>query len=132
MKIFKTIVFLIIFIILGLLEVFMYWNSNLHSKAMKSENNVEKIELGSQLRRAVTSVSLNIAEGTGSQTKRKFKSYLHIARDSLYEVVAILKLFERLYSIKSTQEQELCNEVGRLLNGLIRSLSENRGPGTKD
>lgn len=44
-----------------------------------------------QLRRAATSVPLNIAEGS-SLTKKEFKSYLRRSRVSLYECVPLLNI----------------------------------------
>jgi four helix bundle protein len=44
-----------------------------------------------QLRRAATSVPLNIAEGS-SLTKKEFKSYLRRSRASLYECVPLLNM----------------------------------------
>ena len=45
----------------------------------------------SQLRRAATSVPLNIAEASGL-TKKEFKSYLRRSRASLYECVPLLEI----------------------------------------
>ena len=47
--------------------------------------------LTSQIRRAVTSVSLNIAEGSGSSSEKEFKRFLEIALRSDYEVMTCLE-----------------------------------------
>ena len=75
-----------------------------------------------QLRRSVFSISLNIAEGTGSGSDKEQIRFLFMARKSLYEVVSIIKILEQLYNIDSLQILDQINLVGKLLNGLIRSL----------
>ncbi|MFC1721750.1 four helix bundle protein [Patescibacteria group bacterium] len=82
----------------------------------------EKHELGSQLRRAATSIPLNIAEGSSSHSRKVFRQYLLTARGSLYEIVTILKLARRFYNIKTDKGLSSCSEVGRLLSGLVNSL----------
>ena len=79
--------------------------------------------LRDQLLRAVTSIALNIAEGCGALSDREFRRYLLLARKSLYEVVAILKIVERVYSIDTLQLHSALDEVGKMLNGLIRKLT---------
>jgi len=48
-----------------------------------------------QLRGAGMSMSNNIAEGSGSSSKKDFKNFLNIARRSAYEDANILILLER-------------------------------------
>lgn len=50
----------------------------------------EQFGLSDQLRRASTSVAANIAEGSGSSSKKDFAHYLDISIKSLYEVVSHL------------------------------------------
>ncbi|UCC61905.1 MAG: four helix bundle protein [Anaerolineae bacterium] len=52
----------------------------------------EDYGLKSQLNRAVNSISLNIAEGSGRGTDRAFNAHLGIALGSLFEVVSGLFL----------------------------------------
>lgn len=52
----------------------------------------ELFSLTDQLRRAVTSIPANIAEGSGSSSKRDFARYVDIAIKSLYEVVSHLQI----------------------------------------
>jgi four helix bundle protein len=85
----------------------------------------ERFELGSQLRRAVTSIPLNIAEGSGNPSRKVFKQHVTIARGSLYEVVAILKIINKVYRIDVKDSLVFCDNVGRLLSGLIKSLTTN-------
>lgn len=84
----------------------------------------EKNGLSDQLRRAVTSVSINIAEGSGAESDKEFLRFLHIARKSLFETIAILKLTEKIYlDCVDVKCYEQCDLVGKLLNGLIKKLS---------
>ncbi len=62
------------------------------SKKLPSD---ELFGLTSQLRRAAVSISSNIAEGSGSTTKKEFKKFLDIAIKSSLETVSQL-----LFAIK--------------------------------
>jgi len=55
----------------------------------------EKYNLSSQLKRASTSIALNIAEGSTSQTDREQARFLGMAIRSLVETVACLHLVHR-------------------------------------
>ena len=79
--------------------------------------------LGDQIRRAVVSIPSNVAEGFGRESKSEFKHFLSIARGSLYEVKTQLQLAESLgYLQVDANVLELAADVGKLLNGLSRSL----------
>ena len=82
----------------------------------------EKFGLKDQLRRSVTSIVLNIAEGTGGLGDKEFKNFLRHALKSLYETVAGLKITEELYGIDVSAQLIQANIVGRELNALIKSL----------
>ena len=56
----------------------------------------EDYNLKQQLKRAVVSVALNIAEGKGRRTVKEFSNFLNIAAGSLCEVEAILALCQEL------------------------------------
>ena len=55
----------------------------------------EKYNLRSQIIRAVTSISLNIAEGSTSQTDKEQSRFIGYAIRSLIEVIACLRIMER-------------------------------------
>jgi four helix bundle protein len=82
----------------------------------------EKFALSDQLKRAVTSIALNIAEGNGARNKREFAAFCRIALKSLYETIAGLKIAERLYHIDVTDGLTKCDKVSKLLHGLIKYL----------
>lgn len=78
-----------------------------------------------QLRRASVSVPSNIAEGRGRGSKRDFCHFLTQARGSLYEVETQVRLagdFKYIEQAKAKHILEDCNEVARLINGLINSM----------
>lgn len=85
----------------------------------------ERFGLTSQLRRAVVSIPSNIAEGQGRNSPGDFGRFLSIAYGSLREVETQPLIAVRLKFIDPTQYQpvqELCDETGRILNGLMNSL----------
>ena len=84
----------------------------------------ERWELASQLRRAATSVPINIAEGYGrKQSPDDFKHFLAIAMGSCNEVSVILDLVLDLgYLAKSEHArwQVETEAIGKMLNKLIQ------------
>lgn len=79
--------------------------------------------LGDQIRRAAVSIPSNIAEGFGRDTDNEFRRFFAISRGSLYEMKTQLQLSESLSFLQIDAETlSLIEEVGKLLNGLSRSL----------
>ncbi len=84
----------------------------------------EQYALKVQLRKAVVSISSNIAEGKGRATQKDFRHFLIQARGSLYEVESELEIARDLQYMTDDSVNQLvakCNEVARILNGLINS-----------
>ena len=84
----------------------------------------EQFGLVAQLRRAAVSIASNIAEGKGRGTKRDFCHFLMQARGSLYELETQVVLANDLEYFEDGEVQQLldaCDELGRVLNGLINS-----------
>lgn len=63
----------------------------------------EKFNLNSQLRRAVTSIALNIAEGSTSQSNGEQIRFLSYAIRSLIESIACVRLIESRNYLNSDQ-----------------------------
>lgn len=88
----------------------------------------ETYGLISQVRRACASIPANITEGQGRRSSREFQQFLANARGSLLELDTHLELSFRVGYINKSQHDSLrekINEVGRMLNGLMRSLNKN-------
>jgi four helix bundle protein len=86
----------------------------------------EMYGLAAQLRRAAVSVPSNIAEGQGRLSKREFKQFLGLSRGSLLEVETQILIAEDLGYISPEHAkgiEQQCQEVLRILNGLIASIA---------
>ncbi|HEV7644315.1 MAG TPA: four helix bundle protein [Pyrinomonadaceae bacterium] len=83
--------------------------------------------LTSQVKRSVTSIPANIAEGQGRRSKKEFQQFLGHARGSLLELDTHLELALRFNYINIEEYRNVypqIQEVGRLVNGLLRSLND--------
>ena len=85
----------------------------------------ERFGLSLQLRRAAVSIPSNIAEGSGYGPSRRNIHHVRIALGSNLELQTQLMLIERLLLATPERVKPLLDraiEVGRMLNGLIKSL----------
>ena len=85
--------------------------------------------LVNQLRRAATSILLNIAEGSDRKSDVEFKRFLRMSLASLEEVVSGLYISLDQSFIGEEVFNELyirANELAAKLNALIKSLSGGR------
>lgn len=81
--------------------------------------------LTQQMRRAAISVASNIAEGKGRWSQKEFRQFLFHARGSLLELETQIEIAHRLEYLstgESDRLQELAEQVGRGLAGLLNSL----------
>ena len=75
---------------------------------------------------AAVSVPSNIAEGQARRSTKEFLNHLSIAYGSLSEVETQLLIAQRLSYVTDQQALpalELIREVGRIINGLLNSLT---------
>ena len=82
--------------------------------------------LTSQLRRAAVSVPSNIAEDQGRKGDGEFRHFLRLSLGSLMEVETQITISERLGYLTAESTQTILREtgeLGRILNGLIKSLA---------
>ena len=94
-------------------------------RVTKAFPKAEDFGLSSQLQRAAVSVPANIAEGRARQHTKEFLQHLSIAHGSLAELETHIEIGLRLGYIdeeKSTKLTEMTSTVGRMINGLRRSL----------
>ncbi len=85
----------------------------------------EAFGMTAQIRRAAISVPANIAEGYGRETRASFVQFLRISQGSLKELETLLLLAGRVSLGNSNELAALlggCDELGRMLRSLIRSL----------
>jgi four helix bundle protein len=85
----------------------------------------ERFGLTSQLRRASSSIPMNIAEGSGNSSDKEFCRFLEIAMRSGYEVLTAVEIARRLGYFKDEQAKGLskeAHEIAGMLIGLIRKL----------
>jgi len=86
----------------------------------------EMYSLVDQVRRAAVSVPSNIAEGQAHRSRREFAHFLQHSRGSLAEIETQLLIAVRLHYIDQSAAAPVLNqvaEVGRIVNGLVASLS---------
>lgn len=87
----------------------------------------ERYALGDQVRRAATSITANLAEGSGRQSVKEKIHFIEIAFGSLTEAFCELEIACDLNYIKSEKLDALrpqFAEVARLLSGLRNSFKK--------
>jgi len=85
----------------------------------------EMYGLTNQVRRAAVGVPSDIAEGKGRLSKKEFVQMLSRARGSVLEVQTQIEIARNLGFLANEKFEELlakADEVGRVINGLIRSI----------
>lgn len=93
----------------------------------------EKYDLVSQGKRAVVSIALNIAEGSGRHTDRDFSVFINRSITSLQEVDAVLKIGIKLNYIEDKDYKSVAplieKEYYKLIafdKSLIKGIKERR------
>ena len=88
----------------------------------------ERFGLTSQMRRAVVSISSNIAEGSARVSRADFAHFVEIATGSVFEVVSQANIGLRQGFISQEQCAQIyaaAEQQGKMLSGLRRSLVGN-------
>jgi len=85
----------------------------------------ELFALSDQMRRAVTSIPSNIAEGRGRDSIKEYTHFLSIAKGSNTELETQLLLCVKINYLNNSDIEKalgLIKEVGKMLNSLQKSL----------
>ena len=77
--------------------------------------------LGDQLRRAVLSISNNLAEGSGKRSSREKTRYYCTASDSTRECLSMLNVLQRR-RLLSPEQFDMIRRQGREITGMIHGL----------
>ena len=88
----------------------------------------ERYELTSQIRRAATSIPINIAEGYGKkESQQELKRYLMIAKGSSAEMQVLLDICKDLGYMEEKHHKvyrERYEEVSKMLTGMIKTIGK--------
>ena len=79
----------------------------------------EQNNLTSQIRRASTSIPLNIAEGTSRFTKKSYLQFLQYAYGSIREVQVLIELSKDLGYIKHKSYDDVSERIDKLSRKLF-------------
>lgn len=88
----------------------------------------EKFALTNQIWRSAISIPVNIAEGSGRNSKKEFIQFLSITRGSLYETITLLMIAKNRGYINEQKYKEIFTDidsVSKMLSRLISSLRTN-------
>jgi four helix bundle protein len=105
-------------------------------KLFKLANLLEERRLfrfAEQLRGAGLSMPNNIAEGSGSTSKREFIQFLNIARRSTFEIASMLMIFAKEGIIPGAEAKEIIQELDelcRMITAFSRTL-KSKEPGVE-
>jgi four helix bundle protein len=91
----------------------------------------ETYGLRAQIRSCAVSIPSNIAEGHGRKGVNEFLHHLSFSNGSLNELETQLIIAVRLKYIEKPDAEkawDICQNSGRLINGLIRSLNNSKRP----
>ncbi|HVZ67746.1 MAG TPA: four helix bundle protein [Patescibacteria group bacterium] len=97
---------------------------NLTYQISKKFPKEEMFGLTNQLRRASTSIALNIAEGS-ARTKKDFAHFLSLAKGSCFECVAIIDICKQQNLISESEFSiiyEQLNKISRMISKFQASL----------
>ena len=80
--------------------------------------------LKDQLKRAIIGVQLNLAEGTGRVTVADKRHFYAMARSSLYECVAMIRIYKNLDIITPSQFDSWYGQM-EIISKMLLSLTRN-------
>jgi four helix bundle protein len=86
---------------------------------------IKQFRFAEQFRSATLSITNNIAEGSGSNSKPDFKKFLNYSHRSIFEIVNMLVVFEIRGYISSPvleKKKEELDHLARMIMSFSRSL----------
>lgn len=96
-------------------------------KLSESFPKTEEYNLKSQMKRAIVSVSLNIAEGKCRSSAKDFAHFLNISSASLTEVEVVIEIAKRLNYVKDCDDINTdILELNKMINSLRSKLLVNK------
>jgi four helix bundle protein len=116
-------------------ECFAFEKLDVYQRALDLAKQVYKVTLNlktclswsDQLRRAATSIVLNLAEGSGRNHQREKKQFYYIARGSIFECVPLLELGVSIGVLSTDQRNELREQyivIAKMVTKLIQSVRD--------
>jgi four helix bundle protein len=113
--------------------MFVFEKLEVYKKAVTLYMRITELKLNSdyhdktianQLMRSTLSISLNIAEGSGKESKKDKRNFLLISRGSLYETVSILNILKVKGTLSDQTHSELyglSTEISKMLHAMIKN-----------
>jgi len=92
----------------------------------------ERYGLSSQMRRAASSISANIAEGMGKATRKDFLNYLYVSRGSTQEIINFCLLTSDLGYLSKEKGNQLIARYDGLSAGIQKMISSIKSKDTND
>ena len=93
---------------------------------IKALPNEERFALADQMRRSAISVPSNIAEGFERGSPKEYLRFLSIAKGSKSELMTQVEICKMLGYKKNTNEiEQIGDEIGKMLNTIIKKLTPN-------
>jgi four helix bundle protein len=89
----------------------------------------ERYGLTAQMRRSAVSVASNIAEGYGRESRGVFVQFLLVSQGSLKELETQAEIAMRVGFLDGINAESIfdqCEQTGKMLRGLIRSIQKRR------
>jgi four helix bundle protein len=80
--------------------------------------------MADQMRRAVLSIPINIAEGNGRSTDADKRRFFIIARGSCFELVALLELAEKFGYLNADRRLEFEGQIESICR-MLSAMSKN-------
>mgnify|MGYP003290480004 CR=1 FL=1 len=87
--------------------------------------------LSDQMNRSAVSISSNIAEGHGRGSLKDYIKFLYISKGSVYELSTQMEICSEIYPTLKDKMMplfEVCEEISRMLNALIKRLKQKLPP----